>query len=126
MINIKLLIIRSINYLINKLESIKIKLNSNKMTSDKVILIIETFFNINIKIKNRKIEIVKARQIAMYFIYYYSKKYKWELTLKNIGYLCGKKDHSTVLHSLKMVNNYIETEKDYREEIEEIKKLIES
>ena len=52
--------------------------------------------------KTRKGEIVFARQLIMYF----SRKYlKWSLA--KTGCVCGKKDHATVLHAQRSINNYI-------------------
>lgn len=65
--------------------------------------------------KSRKREIVDARQISMYLAKEYTSK-----SLSTIGQFIGKKDHSTVLHAYKSVKNMIETNKKYRETIEEI------
>ena len=67
----------------------------------------------------RKREIVQARQLAMYF----SKKYtKTSLTI--IGKKCGNKDHATVLHACKTVENLIETDKKFKKLAIEIEKKI--
>jgi len=66
--------------------------------------------------KTRKREIVKARQIAMFFAKLKSKK-----SLNYIGKSIGGKDHATVLHAIKVVNNLIETKDPEFYEI--IKKL---
>ena len=61
------------------------------------------------KSKTRKREVVQARQIAMYF----SKKMT-KSSLANIGMHCGGKDHATVLHACRTVNNLAETDKNFR------------
>jgi len=66
--------------------------------------------------KTQKKESVQARQIAMYF--------SREFTGRNLAYIgkeIGGKDHATVLHSCKTVNNLIETDKKYKEQIENIR-----
>lgn len=69
--------------------------------------------------KTRKREIVQARQLAMYF----SKKYtKTSLTI--IGQMCGDKDHATVLHACKTVENLMETDKKFKKLASEIEKKI--
>ena len=72
-----------------------------------------------VKIKTRKAEIVFARQLIMYF----SMKFKVG-TQGFIGNLTGGKDHATVIHSIKTINNYIETDKKKRFKIEYYEKLL--
>lgn len=91
----------SIDYIIN-------------VVCDKLNVSIEKFSE-----KTRKREIVQARQLAMYF----SKKYtKTSLTI--IGQKCGDKDHATVLHACKTVENLIETDKKFKKLASEIEKKI--
>ena len=59
--------------------------------------------------KTRKRHVVQARQLAMFF----AKKYT-KLSLANIGKLIGKRDHATVLHACKTVDNLNETDKQFR------------
>ena len=72
-----------------------------------------------LKSKTRKREVVQARQIAMYF----SKKMT-KSSLANIGMHCGGKDHATVLHACKTVNNLMDTDKRFKGYIEDLKKKI--
>ncbi|MCU4175952.1 chromosomal replication initiator protein DnaA [Carboxylicivirga sp. N1Y90] len=71
--------------------------------------------------KTRKREIVQARQIAMYF-----SKGMTNSSLSAIGAKIGKKDHATVLHACKAVNNLIETDKDFKGQIKEIEAQLKS
>lgn len=71
--------------------------------------------------KIRKREIVQSRQEAMVL----SLKYTNLSTLK-IGSYIGGKDHSTVLHAKKTINNLLETDKVFSIEHDEIKTKIES
>lgn len=50
---------------------------------------------IDLKIKSRKTEIVKARNIAIYMIRKFT-----GMKLKAIGRIFGDRDHSTILHSI--------------------------
>ncbi len=72
-----------------------------------------------LKSKTRKREIVQARQIAMYFA-----KKMTKSSLANIGLHCGNKDHATVLHACKTVNNLIETDKRFRGYVNDLEKKI--
>ncbi len=69
--------------------------------------------------KTRKGEIVKMRQIAMYFSKLYTKA-----SLATIGYAIGGKDHSTVLHACRTVRNIYETDKYFKSQIDEINQIL--
>jgi chromosomal replication initiator protein len=45
-------------------------------------------------------------------------------SLANIGMHCGGKDHATVLHACRTVNNLMDTDKKFRGYIEELEKKI--
>jgi chromosomal replication initiator protein len=72
-----------------------------------------------LKSKTRKREIVQARQIAMYFA-----KKMTKSSLANIGLHCGGKDHATVLHACRTVNNLSETDKHFRRYLEDLDKKL--
>jgi len=80
------------------------------------------YFNLPIELlksKTRKREVVQARQIAMYFA-----KQMTKSSLASIGAHTGGKDHATVLHACKTVNNLMETDKRFRGYIEDLEKKI--
>lgn len=66
---------------------------------------------------SRKHEIVLARQAAMYLA-----KQLTQYSLKSIGGSFGKRDHTTVMHSCRMIENYLDTDTTIREAIEALKK----
>ena len=72
-----------------------------------------------LKSKTRKREIVQARQISMYFA-----KKMTKSSLANIGLHCGGKDHATVLHACRTVNNLSETDKHFRKYLEDLEKKL--
>lgn len=72
-----------------------------------------------LKSKTRKREIVQARQVAMYF-----SKSLTKYSLALIGQKIGGKDHATVLHACKTVNNLLDTNKKFKSELLEIEKKI--
>ncbi len=45
-------------------------------------------------------------------------------SLSSIGSIIGGKDHATVLHACKTVTNLIETDKQFRGQMEELEKKI--
>lgn len=67
----------------------------------------------------RKKEIVRARQVAMYFSRELTK-----LSTANIGANTGSKNHATVVHSCKVVENTKEVDRGFAKEIEEIAHMI--
>jgi len=67
--------------------------------------------------KTRKRHIVQARQLAMFF----AKKFT-KASLASIGSQIGKRDHATVLHACKTVDNLAETDKQFRKYIEDLSK----
>lgn len=69
--------------------------------------------------KTRKREIVQARQIAMFF-----SKSMTKSSLSTIGSIIGGKDHATVLHACKTVNNLKDTDKRFKSQIEDIERRL--
>lgn len=69
--------------------------------------------------KTRKREIVQARQIAMFF-----SKSLTKSSLSTIGSIIGGKDHATVLHACKTVNNLMDTDKRFKSQIEDIERRL--
>lgn len=98
------------------------KIEKKKITVDSISDIVCKHFNIKTELlqtASRKREIVQARQVAMYL----SKLYT-ELSLAQIGSVIGKKNHATVLHSCRIVKEQIEVDKTFRDDLEEIEKLL--
>lgn len=97
--------------------------NTTKEVSiDYIQKVICDYFNMGLdqlKSKTRKREVVQARQIAMYFA-----KQMTKSSLANIGMHCGGKDHATVLHACRTVNNLIDTDKKFKQYVQELEKKI--
>lgn len=97
--------------------------NATKEISIEVIQkVVCEFYNIpvdTVKSKTRKREIVQARQIAMFFAKDFTKA-----SLKNIGSHFGNRDHSTVIHACQTVNDLMDTDKKFRNDVDELTKRI--
>jgi chromosomal replication initiation ATPase DnaA len=65
------------------------------------------------QIKTRQEEIREARQLAMHF----AKKYT-PLSMRAIGEICGKKDHSTVWHADRRINTLKDSDKKIKAQYE--------
>ena len=99
-----------------------VKNTSREISIDYIQKIVCDYFGLpleTINSRTRKREIVQARQLAMYF----SKKHT-KSSLATIGLHCGNKDHATVLHACRTVNNLLETDKRFRIYVEEIDKKL--
>jgi chromosomal replication initiator protein len=99
-----------------------VKNTAREVSIDYIQKIVCDYFDLPIELmksKTRKREVVQARQIAMYF-----SKRMTKSSLANIGAHCGGKDHATVLHACKTVNNLIETDKTFRQYINDLEKKI--
>ena len=69
----------------------------------------------SIHTRSRKREVVLVRQVAMYL----AKKYL-DLSTSKIGQYIGKRDHATVLHACKTIANLAETDKQFRNELNQM------
>ncbi|WP_417886550.1 chromosomal replication initiator protein DnaA [Zunongwangia sp.] len=69
--------------------------------------------------KTRKRHIVQARQLAMFF----AKKFT-KASLASIGSQIGKRDHATVLHACKTVDNLSTTDKQFKKFVEDLNKKL--
>ena len=104
--------------LINKL----VKNSKRELSIEYISKVVCDYFNMPVEAlqaKTRKREIVQARQIAMYF-----SKSLTKYSLASIGAQIGSKDHATVLHACKTVNNLKDTDKNFRLFVEDIEKKL--
>jgi len=99
-----------------------VKNTAREVSIDYIQKVVCDYFDLPIELlksKTRKREIVQARQIAMYFA-----KKMTKSSLANIGLHCGGKDHATVLHACRTVNNLQETDKHFRKYLEDLEKKL--
>ncbi|MGK7648778.1 chromosomal replication initiator protein DnaA [Capnocytophaga sp. G1920] len=95
-----------------------VKNNRNDLTIDHIQQIIADYFSLDIESlhsKTRKRNVVQARQLAMFF----SKKYT-KNSLSTIGSQIGQRDHATVLHACKTVENLIETDRAFKKYVSDL------
>jgi len=99
-----------------------VKNTVREVSIDFIQKVICDYFDIPIEImksKTRKREIVQCRQLAMYF-----SKQMTKSSLAMIGKHCGNKDHATVLHACKTVNNLADTDKQFKGYISDLEKKL--
>ena len=99
-----------------------VKNTAREVSIDYIQKVVCDYFDLPIELlksKTRKREVVQARQIAMFFA-----KKMTKSSLANIGLNCGGKDHATVLHACRTVNNLQETDKAFKKYLEELEKKL--
>ena len=85
---------------------------------DNIIKVVSDYYAVEvsaINTRSRKREVVLVRQVAMFL----AKKHL-DMSTAKIGQYIGKRDHATVLHACKTIANLAETDKQFRNELNEI------
>lgn len=94
----------------------------NEISIDYIQKVVSDYFQLDVdtlKSKTRKRHVVQARQLAMFFAKKFTKS-----SLANIGSQIGDRDHATVLHACKTVDNLVETDKQFRKFVDDIHKKL--
>ncbi len=93
-----------------------------EISIDFIQVIVSDYFKLDLETlqsKTRKRHVVQARQLAMYF----SKKLT-KSSLAIIGSEIGDRDHATVLHACKTVDNLIITDRQFKKYVEDLNKKL--
>lgn len=99
-----------------------VKNTKREVSIDYIQKVVSDYFQMDVSTlqsKTRKRHIVQARQLAMFF----AKKYT-KASLASIGSQIGRRDHATVLHACKTVDNLAETDKQFRKYIDDLTKKL--
>ncbi|NAS30909.1 chromosomal replication initiator protein DnaA [Flavobacteriaceae bacterium R38] len=99
-----------------------VKNTKREVSIDYIQKVVSDYFQMDVSTlqsKTRKRHIVQARQLAMFF----AKKFT-KASLASIGSQIGKRDHATVLHACKTVDNLAETDKQFRKYIDDLTKKL--
>ncbi len=95
---------------------------SREITPKLIINVVAEHYGVNpedITSKRRNSEFVQPRQVVMYLC-----RIMTEESFQNIGNILGKKDHTTVIHGHKKIEEDILTNEELRNKIETIKKIL--
>ena len=95
-----------------------VKNTKREVSIDYIQKVVSEYFQMDVETlqsKTRRRHIVQARQLAMYF----AKKFT-KASLASIGNQIGKRDHATVLHACKTVDNLSFTDKQFRKYVEDL------
>jgi chromosomal replication initiator protein len=99
-----------------------VKNTKREVSIDYIQKIVSDYFQMDVdtlQSKTRKRHIVQARQLAMFF----AKKFT-KASLASIGSQIGQRDHATVLHACKTVDNLSSTDKQFRKYVEDLTKKL--
>lgn len=99
-----------------------VKLTQREITIDSIVKIVCDYYNIDIDTFNsakRTRDVAQARQVAMYL-----SKQHTKAPLTVIGSSIGGRNHATVLHSCKAVADMMDTDKQFKAQIEEIERIV--
>ncbi|RZS92626.1 chromosomal replication initiator protein DnaA [Aquimarina brevivitae] len=99
-----------------------VKNTKREVSIDYIQKVVSDYFQMDIETlqsKTRKRHIVQARQLAMFFA-----KKLTKASLASIGTQIGKRDHATVLHACKTVDNLSSTDKQFRKYVEDLGKKL--
>jgi chromosomal replication initiator protein len=97
-----------------------VKNTKREVSIDYIQKVVSDYFQMDVdtlQSKTRKRHIVQARQLAMFF----AKKFT-KASLASIGSQIGQRDHATVLHACKTVDNLSSTDKQFRKYVEDLTK----
>jgi chromosomal replication initiator protein len=99
-----------------------VKNTKREVSIDYIQKVVSDYFQMDVETlqsKTRKRHIVQARQLAMFF----AKKFT-KASLASIGSQIGKRDHATVLHACKTVDNLASTDKQFNKFVDDINKKL--
>ncbi|GAA0871628.1 chromosomal replication initiator protein DnaA [Gangjinia marincola] len=99
-----------------------VKNTKREVSIDYIQKVVSDYFQMDVdtlQSKTRKRHIVQARQLAMFFA-----KKLTKASLASIGSQIGSRDHATVLHACKTVDNLASTDKQFRKFVEDLDKKL--
>ena len=99
-----------------------VKVSKKEVSVDYIQKVVSKYFDMDVatlQSKTRKRHIVQARQLAMFFA-----KRMTKSSLASIGSQIGKRDHATVLHAIKTIDNLTETDKQFKKYVDDLTKKL--
>jgi chromosomal replication initiation ATPase DnaA len=119
-----LAIIKAQNGIIRRLEKMiedePVKLKEFMCPAEEIIEATNKVFNTDCRIKERLKNVVLARHCAAYLMSIYTTQ-----SLHEIAFQFGKICHTTALHSINICQDIIDTDEEYAERVNQVKKILE-
>lgn len=112
----------TLNYATKTLSELISSGKKKGITHKNILKIVSEFYDINptdILAKNRKQEVVKPRQIAMYLM-----RTELQYSYPGIGDKLGGRDHTTAIHAYEKISKNLEKDEKLTEELSSIKELL--
>ena len=113
---------RITNALAKEVLKVYVSMYQKEITIDQIIDVVCEQMNVDrerMASSERTREVAIARQLAMFLAKKHTKQ-----PLTNIGAAIGGRNHATVLHSCKTISNLMDTEKLFRQQVEQIEKAL--
>lgn len=107
--------------LVKNILKVSQKTEKTRVSIEKIIETVADYYKVpvnNIREKNRRKEVAFCRQLAMYIVKAYTK-----YSLKSIGLHFGGRDHSTVIHAIRHIEQLKKTDKTIPADIDHIVSL---
>lgn len=108
--------------LAEKVVSKVVNIVPDELSPEKIRSVVCKFYSISedsILSKTRVREVANARHITMYLSKQFTKR-----SLSEIGRVVGGRNHATVLHSCSVVGDLMETDKEFKCQVEEISRML--
>lgn len=108
--------------LVTRVMRMIVKIEQKVITCENIIQVVQNTFGVDNKSfnsKSRKREIVYARQAAMHLC-----KQHTTQSVSRIGVVVGNRDHATVLHAIKSVEDLLTTDQDFKAKYDKAEALI--
>ena len=113
---------RITNTLAKEVLKVYVSMYQKEITIDRILDVVCEHMNVDrerMASSERTRDVAIARQLAMYLAKKHTKQ-----PLTNIGAAIGGRNHATVLHSCKTISNLMDTEKLFRQQVEQIEKIL--
>lgn len=110
-------------------QEIKLMIKNNikpkkNISLEEIVKVVAHFYNLEEQLmydKNRRKEIVEARQVAMYIL-----REDYSISFPHIGKKLGGRDHTTVMHSYEKITNELIKDPNLVHDIEQIRAMLQT
>jgi chromosomal replication initiator protein len=99
--------------------STKVIVSKQRVNHEKIMEVVKTQFGVDFTRKTRKFQYKEARQVACYLFRKYT-----GLSLGDIANYVGLGDHTTVIHSIRKVEDIMFTDSTYKDMVHELENIL--
>lgn len=112
----------TLDFAINQLSELISSGKKKGITYKQILKVISTFYDITLEdlvLKNRKKEVVRPRQVAMYLM-----RSELQFSYPGIGEKLGGRDHTTAIHAYEKISKGLESDEKLSEEIYQLRERL--